>query len=188
MSLSIDELLLEVEEHMEKTVDHVQKDLRGLRTGKATPGLVDNITVEAYGGTSRLKDLAGVSVPEPRLLVIQPWDASIADAIVKAISKANIGITPVKDGKIIRMPIPELSDERRSEMKKLARKISEDGRIGIRNSRRDGNEQAKKSQKSSDITEDEKRRSEKEIQDLTDNYIKKIDTVLQSKEKELEEL
>ena len=186
--MSTDEFLLEIEEHMDKTVGHVQGDLRGLRTGKATPGLVDNITVEAYGGTSRLKDLAGISAPEPRLLVIQPWDASIADDIVKAISKANVGITPMRDGKIIRMPIPELSDERRSEMKKLARKIAEEGRVAVRNSRRDGNEKAKKALKDGDITEDDKRHFENEVQELTDKYIKKIDAAVAAKEKELEEL
>lgn len=181
-----EDLLLNTEENMEKSVNHLSKDLNGLRSGKASPSLVDGIQVDAYGSTTRLKDLAGINAPEPRMLVIQPWDASIIDDIVKAIGKANIGITPLKDGKIIRIPIPELSEERRAELKKQARKLAEDARVGVRNVRRDSNDKLKKFEKSSDITEDDKRDAEKEVQTLTDKYIGKIDLLLKEKEDELE--
>jgi len=182
----IDDLLLEIEEGMENTLSHYLKELSGLRTGKASPALVDSIQVEAYGSVTRLKDIAGISAPEPRLLVVQPWDPGVVDSVIKAIAKANIGITPLKDGKIIRIPIPELSAERRGDLKKLAKKMAEEGRIGIRNLRRDANDKIKKNQKSSSITEDERHSAEKEIQDLTDKFIQKIDASLEKKETELE--
>ncbi|EKD89774.1 MAG: Ribosome-recycling factor [uncultured bacterium] len=186
MTFSLDKFTSDLNNNMEKTFAHTQKELSGLRTGKASPNLVNEIPIEAYGSTSRLKDLAGISAPEPRLLVIQPWDGSIIDDIVKGVSKANIGITPIKDGKIVRIPIPELSDQRRSEMKKLAGKIAEENRIAMRNVRRDANEAIKKHLKNSEITEDVKHTAEKLIQTATDKYIAKIDSALKDKEKELE--
>jgi ribosome recycling factor len=177
----------ETEQSMEKALGHVAKELSGLRTGKATPSLVDSILVEAYGGNTRLKDVAGISAPEPRLLIVQPWDISIMDNIVKAIGKANVGVTPMKDGKIIRIPIPELSAQRREELKKLGKKMAEEGRVAVRNVRRDINEKIKKHQKDSKITEDQKHHLEKRVQDTTDKYIKKIDTALENKEKELDQ-
>ncbi len=188
MDFSSDVVIKEIEISMSKTIEHAIKELSGIRTGKASSNLVNDIQVAAYGGTSRLKDIAGVSAPEPRLLVIQPWDPSILDDIVKAIAKANIGIAPVKDGKIIRMPIPELSDERRGEMTKLARKIAEENKVAIRNIRRDHNEKIKKMQKSSEITEDIRHDIEADIQRLTDKYISQIDSSLQAKEKELDSM
>lgn len=178
--------ILDISEKMDKAVSHVLKEFAGLRTGKASPSLVDSIMVEAYGSRSRIKDVAGISAPEPRLLVIQPWDQSILDAVSKAISKANIGITPIVDGKIIRIPIPELSSERREEMKKIARKMAEESRIGVRNIRREGNDAVKALLKDSKITEDDKKSLELEIQELTDKHIAKIDNALSDKEKELE--
>ena len=185
MEFSVTNFIKEIDASMLKTVEHTIKEFSGIRTGKASTNLVNDIMVSAYGGTSRIKDIAGVSAPEARLLVVQPWDPSVLDEVVKAISKANIGITPVKDGKIVRVPIPELSDERRNEMAKLAKKIAEDNRIAIRNIRRDYNEKAKKMQKASEITEDLRHDAEKEIQKLTDKYIAQIDSALQIKEKEL---
>jgi len=188
MDFSASGLIKEIEVFMSKTIEHAVKELSGIRTGKASPNLVNDIQVAAYGGISRLKDIAGVSAPEPRLLVIQPWDPSILDEIIKAIAKANIGITPLKDGKIVRMPIPELSDERRSEMTKIAKKIAEENKVAIRNIRRDYNEKIKKMQKSSEITEDVRHDVEADIQKLTDKYISNIDSSLQAKEKELDSM
>lgn len=188
MEFSLNHFEKEIDEVMHKTLTHTVKELSGLRTGKASPNLVNDIAVEAYGSISRLKDLAGISAPEPRLLVIQPWDPSVIDAIVKGISKANIGITPIKDGKIVRIPIPELSDERRNDMKKLAKKIAEDNRISVRNLRRDANEKLKKMLKSSEVTEDTKHDAESKVQKLTDKYIALIDNALKDKEKELDSI
>ena len=184
----LDNYIKELEKSMEKTFAYFLKEFSGLRTGKASPNLVEELQVEAYGGFSRLKDVAGIAAPEPRMLIVQPWDVSIIDSIVKAISKANIGITPVKDGKIIRLPIPELSQERRNEMKKLAKKIAEENRVAVRTLRRDANEKIKKMQKDSQITEDLKSQGEKKVQDLTDKTIQKIDHALKDKENELDKI
>ncbi len=186
MDSGFDGVIRGMEADMEKAASHLAKELAGLRSGKASPSLVEGVNVEAYGGQSRLKDMAGISAPEPRLLVVQPWDPSIMDAIVKAIGKANIGVTPVKDGKIIRIPIPELSEERRAEMKKLAKKLSEEGRVAVRNVRREANDKIKKLLKDSAITEDQKKQAEELVQKKTDQYIHKIDGTLSQKEKELD--
>jgi ribosome recycling factor len=146
---------------------------------------VENIQVEAYGATMRLRELAGISTPEPRLIVIQPWDASVVQAVVKAIQTSAVGVNPVVDGKIIRIPIPELDKERRQQLDKLVKKLAEDGRVAIRNERRHGMEGVRKLQKDGKITEDALTDSEKEIQNKTDEYIKEIDTVLGHKEKEI---
>jgi ribosome recycling factor len=133
----------------------------------------------------RLKEVAGISTPEPRLIVVQPWDATLVQAIDKAIQKSELGINPVVDGKIIRIPIPQLDQERRRELDKVVKKLAEDGRVAIRNERRHGIDQAKKLQKEGKITEDELKHGEKEVQNKTDEYIKEIDTVLAHKEKEI---
>jgi len=184
-NVSITELLDYVEEHMMKAVDHLKNELAGIRTGKASPALVENIMVEYYGTSTRLKELAGITAPEPRLLVIQPWDPSSVSAIEKAILGSKIGISPVNDGKIIRLPIPELSEERRNSLVKQVRSLAEDNRVAIRNVRRDGNEIAKKAQKNSEITEDDLKGMLEKIQKLTDDYIKEVDDIVAKKEKEL---
>jgi ribosome recycling factor len=183
--MTLQELLDEMEEKMTKTLEFVRNEFATVRTGKASTSLVENIQVEAYGTRMRLRELAGISTPEPRLIVIQPWDASIVQAVVHAIQKSELGINPVVDGKIIRIPIPELDAERRKELDKLVKHMAEEGRIAIRNERRHAIEQAKKLQKEGKITEDELRHAEKDIQRKTDEYIKEIDTVLQHKEKEI---
>ena len=183
--MAADEVLLETEEKMEKSSKKVSDDFATVRTGKASPALVENIRVDCYGTSMRLKELAGITAPEPRMVMIQPWDAANVDPIRKAIEEANIGIAPLVDGKIIRLPVPELSEDRRKELVKLIRKMTEDGRISIRHSRRDGMDQVKKMQKEGKLTEDELRQAEKEIQNLTDSYTKKIDKLLESKESEL---
>lgn len=178
-------LLDHVEEHMMKATEHLKNELTGIRTGKASPALVENISVDYYGTSTRLKELAGITAPEPRLLVIQPWDPSSVSAIEKAILGSKIGISPVSDGKIIRLPIPELSEERRNTLVKQVRTLAEESRITIRNVRRDGNEIAKKAQKNSEITEDELKVMLEKIQKLTDDYIKEVDQIVDKKEKEL---
>jgi ribosome recycling factor len=174
-----------VEEHMMTAIEHMKNEFSAVRTGKASTALVENICVDYYGTSTRIRELAGITAPEPRLLVIQPWDPSSVSAIEKAILASNIGISPVGDGKIIRLPIPELSEERRKSLVKHVHSIAEDTKVVIRNARRDGNETVKKAQKNSEITEDELKWAQDEIQKLTDNYTKQVDDILSKKEKEL---
>lgn len=170
---------------MIKSLDVVIHEFSGVRTGKASSALVENLPVEAYGGQMRLRELAGITTPEPRVIVVTPWDASMLHPIEKAIQKSNLGINPAIDKKIIRLVLPDLSQERRQELTKLVHKLSEDGRVSIRHVRRDAIESLKKEAKASSITEDEQKTTEKEIQKLTDEYIGKIDQQLAAKEKEL---
>ena len=184
----IDEVLLETEDKMDKTVQFLQQELTGLRTGKANPALVDNITVDYYGTPTRLRDISNISTPEPRLIVINPFDPSSLGLIEKAIVAANIGITPMNDGRLIRVPIPELSEERRKNMVKMAGRITEEQRVSVRNIRRDSNEQIKSLQKNGDITEDERDSALEQIQQSTDEHIKKMDSMLTAKEKDIMEV
>ena len=186
-AVDITELMDFIEEHMMKTEDSLKNNFAAIRTGKASPSLVENIQVDYYGTPTRLRDLAGINAPEPRLLVIQPWDRSALALIEKAILSSNIGITPMNDGKLLRLPIPELSQERRAALSKQAKAETEDAKVALRNIRRDANEIAKKAQKDSEITEDDLKRIEKDVQDITDNACKEIDNIAAKKEKELME-
>ncbi len=188
ISASIGELLDTLEEHMMAAEEAMKKDFSGYRTGKASPSLVENIPVEYYGAMTRIRDIASINTPEPRLLVIQPWDPTAVAAIEKAIQVANIGISPVSDGRLVRLPIPELSEERRAGLAKQVKARSEDARIAIRGIRREGNEIAKKAQKGSEITEDELKTYLERIQKLTDEYIAAVDKDTEDKEKELMKL
>lgn len=183
--MALDDILLEAEEKMTKTEQVVQHEFAGLRTGRASPVLVENIMVEAYGSHMRIRELAGITTPEPRVLVIQPWDAATVHPIEKAILKSSLGVTPAVQGKIIRLVLPELSEERRHEMVKVVRKMTEDGRVAVRHVRRDAIEAAKKEGKAGGVTEDQVEVAEKEIQKLTDQYIAKLDGHLAAKEKEI---
>jgi ribosome recycling factor len=183
--MALDDILLEAEEKMIKTDGVVQHEFSGIRTGKASPVLVENIVVEAYGSQMRIRELAGISTPEPRVLAIQPWDASTVHAIEKAIMKSSLGVTPTVQGKLIRLVLPELSQERRQEMVKVVRKLAEDGRVAVRHVRRDALEAAKKESKAGGVTEDQLEVAEKDIQKLTNDYIAKIDANLTAKEKEI---
>src|SRR6266404_5598628 len=183
--MPINDILLEAEDKMQKTEEVVQHEFSGVRTGKASPGLVENITVEVYGSQMRIRELAGITTPEPRMLVIQPWDASTLHAIEKAIQKSNLGLNPAVDKKFIRIVLPELSQERRQEFIKIVKKMAEDGRVAIRHVRRDALEQLKKDAKAGGVTEDQVEVAEKEVQKLTDQYIGKIDTHVEHKEKEI---
>lgn len=184
--MTIDDILLEAEEKMQKTEQVVIHEFAGVRTGKASPALVENVMVEAYGTQMRLRELAGITVPEPRMLVIQPWDVNMLHPIEKAIQKANLGLNPSIDRKIIRIVIPELSQERRVEFIRIARKMAEDGRVAIRHVRRDAIEHIKKlAKQEGGISEEDVEHAEKEVQKLTDDYIAKIDAHLSHKEKEI---
>lgn len=185
MSANINELMDYLEEHMMKTLDHMQSEFAGIRTGKASPALVENISIDYYGTPTKLRELAGITTPEPRLLVIQPWDPKSVGTIEKTLIASNLGISPVSDGRVIRLPIPELSEERRLQLAKQVKGMAEDSRVAIRNIRREGNEVAKKAQKNSEITEDDLKDMLNDIQELTDNYIKAVDDALDAKEKEL---
>ena len=183
--MDLDDILLEAEEKMTKTEQIVQHEFAGLRTGRASPVLVENISVEVYGSHMRIRELAGITTPEARVLMIQPWDLSTVHPIEKAILKSNLGVTPTVQGKIIRLVLPELSQERRHEMVKIVHKKAEDGRVAIRHVRRDSNEAVHKEKKAGGIAEDQIEGAEKEIQKLTDQYIGKIDAHLAAKEKEI---
>lgn len=170
---------------MNNTVDALKKRFDSVRTGKASPALVEGVMVDYYGSQTRLKDIAAISAPEPRLLKIQPWDINAVNAIQKAIQASGLGITPVTDGKVIRLPIPELSEERRNDMTKQVKKFAEESRVEIRNARRDANEAIKEAKKKSEITEDEQKSQIDQIQKLTDKMIEKVDAILAEKQAEL---
>ena len=181
ISLLFDEL----EERMMKSEEALTEKLSGIRTGKASPALVENITFEFYGAQTRIRDAAGISTPEPRLLVIQPWDGNALKNIEKALLGSNIGITPLNDGKTLKLPIPALSEDRRKDLAKQAKAAVEDAKVALRNIRRDGNEAVKKAQKASEITEDESKKMTEDVQKLLDRYIAGMDKMLAEKEKEL---
>jgi ribosome recycling factor len=183
--MTLDDFLLEAEDKMNKTEQVVVSEFAGVRTGKASPALVENITVEVYGAQMRIRELAGITTPESRTLAIQPWDANSLHPIEKAIQKANLGLTPSVQGRTIRIFFPELSQERRQEFVKIIRKMAEDGRVAIRHVRRDAMDQLKKHAHDSGVTEDDEKTAEKELQKLTDEYTAKIDQHLAHKEKEI---
>ncbi|WP_442852907.1 ribosome recycling factor [Bacillus sp. OxB-1] len=178
----------QAKDRMSKAVDAYTRQLASIRAGRASASLLDRITVPYYGAPTPLNQMAGISVPEARLLVIQPYDKSVLGEIEKAILKSDIGITPTNDGNIIRLAIPALTEERRKELAKEVKKEAEDAKIAIRNIRRDANDDFKKLEKSGDITEDDLHRNGEEIQKLTDSYIEKIDEIAKNKENEIMEI
>ncbi len=180
-----DEIMLEAEAAMEKGFDYLQHEFASVRTGKASPAIVENIDVEAYGAQMKLKQLALITTPEPRLLVIQPFDASTTKDIERAIKESKIGINPIVDGKIIRLPIPALSEERRKDLVKSVKQMAEEARVRVRSTRREGIDGLKKAQKEGAISEDQLGSFEKEIQKLTDQYGKKIDDAFAAKEADI---
>jgi ribosome recycling factor len=183
--MAMDDFLLDAEDKMSKTEQVVVNGFVGVRTGKASPALVENIIVEVYGAQMRVRELAGITTPESRTLTIQPWDVNSLHPIEKAIQKSNLGLTPSIQGKAIRLFFPELSQERREEFVKIVRKMAEDGRVAVRHVRRDAMDQMKKHAHDSGTTEDDVKHAEKELQKLTDDYIGKIDQHLSHKEKEI---
>lgn len=183
----IDDILLDAEERMSKSVDAFGNDLIKIRTGRATPGLVDGIKVEYYGSEVPLKQVATISIPDPRTIAIQPWEKNLTPIIEKAILKSDIGITPNNDGNFVRLNIPDLTGERRKDLVRMVKKIAEEFRVAVRNVRRDANDQLKKAEKASDISEDDLKRSLDQVQELTNEYIEKVDKLLQKKEEEIME-
>lgn len=184
----IDEILGEADGRMGKSLVAFERELAGIRTGKATTALLDAVKVECYGQVMPLNQVASISVPESRLLLVQPWDRTIVSDVEKAIHKSDLGLVPNTDGNVIRLAIPPLTEERRHDLVKIVRKHAEEARISIRNIRRDANENLKGTQKKGDISEDDSRMAMDRVQDLTDDYIGKIDDSLQAKEEEIMEV
>ncbi len=184
----IAEVLQDAEERMQKAVDALQRELKTLRAGRATPALLDKVVVDYYGAPTPLNQMANISAPEARLLVVQPWDKNVVKDVEKALLKSDLGLTPNSDGAIIRLAIPELTQDRRRELVKVVKKKAEEARVSIRNIRREANDDLKELEKEKEISEDEFHRSQDEVQKLTDNYVKKVDGVLQSKEEEIMEV
>ncbi|OQX62280.1 MAG: ribosome recycling factor [Desulfococcus sp. 4484_241] len=178
----------EVREKMSKTVEKFKNELKKVRTGRASLALLDGITVDYYGTPTPLNQLASLSVPESRLIVIQPWDAGSIKDVEKAILQANIGLTPSNDGKVIRLTVPPLTEERRKEIAKRVHQMAEDYKVAVRNVRRDANETLKQMKKDGDISEDDAFSGKDKIQEITDSYIKQIDEVFKAKEKEILEI
>lgn len=183
--MDTDEVMLEMEDGLDKTMAHMAQELASVRTGKASPALVENIMVEAYGAHMRLREVANITTPEARLIVIQPFDTSTIGAVEKAIKESRIGINPVSDGRLLRLPVPELTQERRDQLVKQSRGIAEETRVAIRAHRRTAIDAFKKAQKDSEISEDDLRRLEKDVQDLHDKYIAKVDSSLDEKVKDI---
>ncbi len=184
----MDQLLKQSEERMKKSVHALEEEFNTIRTGRASASLFDRIKVEYYGNATPLNQVATISVPEARLVVIQPWDKAVISDIEKAIQKSELSVNPMNDGKVIRINIPPLTEERRKEFAKVAKNMAEQARVAVRNIRRDANDDLKKQQKNGDLSEDEAKRGEDEIQKLTDRFVEEINRVLETKEKEILEI
>lgn len=184
----LDDIYAEADERMNKVINAFQRELATLRAGRATPVLLDRIEVDYYGAITPLNQMAGITAPESRLLVIQPWDKQSLKDIEKAILKSDLGLTPTNDGNVIRLSIPQLTEERRKDLVKFVRKKAEESKVSIRNIRRDANESVKQLEKTSDISEDERRRAQDYTQEITDKKIVEIDEALDLKEKEMMEV
>ncbi len=185
--MAADEILMEVEENMETAVDYLRKEFRGIRTGRASAGLVDHIKVDYYGSPTDLRQLATISTPDASLIVIKPFDPSSTKEIERAINAANIGITPASDGKLIRLAVPPLSGERRQQISGQLKKMAEASRVTIRNARRDGNKLVDQQEKDGDLTEDEAVKAREDIQKLTSDYEAKVTQLLDAKTTEIQE-
>jgi len=185
--MAIKDILHETEDKMKKTFLAVKREFAEVRTGRASPGMVEGVLVDYYGTKTAIKQLATISTPEPRLIVIHPWDASIITQVEKAILQSNLGLTPNNDGKVIRITIPHLTDERRQGLGKIVKSIAENGRVSLRTARRDANESLKQLEKSKEIAEDERFKSQDEVQKLIDKYIAQVEEALEAKEKDIRE-
>lgn len=182
------ELVTQTDDKMKKSIEVLKHDLTAVRTGKASPALLDSIKVDAYGSPMGLAQVASISAPQPRLLVVQPWDKSLLSAVLKAIQKSDLGLNPADDGELIKVPIPALTEDRRHDLVKRVKKLAEDGRVSVRNLRREANEELKKRTKDDHVSEDDERRLQAEIQKLTDKHIASMDEIVSKKEKEILEM
>jgi len=178
----------QTKERMGNAIEAVRREFAKLRAGKASPALLEGIHVEAYGSATPLNQVGTIGAPEARLLVVQPWDKNLIGAIEKAIRTSDLGLNPSSDGSVVRIPIPALTEERRKELVKIAKQYAEEGRVSVRNARREGNDDLKKEKKAGDLTEDEEKRAHDRIQEMTNEFIKEIDEVLSAKEKEILEI
>ena len=178
----------EARAHMEKAVEAMRREFSSVRTGKASPALLDTVRVDAYGSKMPLNQVASVAAPEPRMLIVQPWDKSLMAAIEKAIQAAELGLNPANDGNVIRVPIPALTEERRKDMVKMLHKLAEEGKVAIRHARQEANKELKKKQGAHEISEDDAHRQMDEVQKMTDNFIHKVDDLLKAKEAEVLEV
>ena len=183
-----DKMLAEAEQKMKQRLEHARHEIASIRTSKATPTLLDTVKVEAYGTVSPLNQLALINAPEPRLLVVQPYDKTQVPSIMKAIQSGDLGLNPTDDGNVIRIPIPALTEERRKELVKLCGKLIEEGRVAVRQVRRDSIEDLKKKKKAGELSEDDERRAEKEMQALTDRHVTNLDELLVRKTAEILEV
>lgn len=184
----IKDIINDAEDRMKKSLEHLSKDLASLRAGRANPAMVEKLSVDYYGVNTPINQLANITVPEARLLVIQPWDKSMITDIEKAIMKSDLGINPSNDGNVIRIAIPQLTEERRKDLVKVVKKRAEEARVAVRNIRREANDMLKSSEKDKLISEDESKKGADEVQKLTDRHIKNVDSILQAKEKEIMEV
>lgn len=184
----INDIYNEMKERMTKAVEALKKEFASIRAGRASASLLDRITVDYYGVPTPIPQMASVTAPEARLLVIQPWDKNMISEIEKAIMKSDLGITPNSDGSVIRLVFPQLTQERRNELVKVVKKKGEEAKVAVRNIRRDGNEMVKELEKANEISEDESRRAQEEIQKITDGFIKNIDQIVIKKEQEIMEI
>lgn len=184
----IDNIFDQTESKMKKAIESFRNELNKIRTGKASATILDGIKVNYYGSVVPLNQAASISVPEVRLITIQPWDKSMISEIEKTILKSDLGFTPISDGHIIRLPIPPLTEERRLELVKQTKRLGEEIKVSIRNARRDGNDSLKKSEKDGTVSEDDARRGQGNIQELTDDFTKQVDELLKNKEKEIMEI
>jgi len=184
----VDKMLLEAEERMKKAIEAVRRELSGIRTGKASPALLDTIRVEAYGQQVSLKEVGQVSAPESRLLVVQPWDKSLLKAVSRAIQQAELGLNPTDDGTLIRVPIPSLTEERRRDLVKLVAKLAEEGRVHMRQVRHELNKDIKHKQDAGTLSEDDAKRLTTDVQKLTDRYVGQVDELLKKKTAEVMEV
>ena len=184
-TLEVKKILEDGKKQMSKALEATKKEFQNLRTGRASIALVEGIQVEYYNTPTPLKNVASISTPDARTIAIQPWETKIISDIEKAIQKSGLGITPLNDGKVIRMQIPSLTDERRQELSRLIKKIAEEGRVSVRNARHESLEQIRKMEKNKDIAEDISRTTQKELQRLTDSFIHQVDEALQHKEQEI---
>ncbi len=182
------EVVRDCEERMKKTLEVLRKEYSTLRAGRANPSILEKVQVDYYGTPTPLNQLANISVPESRLLAVQPWDKSIVPAVEKAILKSDLGVNPSSDGTVIRIMIPQLTQERRLELAKVIKKKAEEARVSIRNIRREGNDRVKGMEKAKTISEDDCKKGQEDIQKITDKYIKEVDRVLENKEKEIMEV
>jgi ribosome recycling factor len=183
--MPVKDIVQSAADDMKKSVEHLSQQLAKVRTGRASASLLDGVRVEYYGSPTPISQVGGISSPDARTLVVQPWDASTVGAIERAILAANLGITPQSDGQVIRISIPPLTEERRKDIVKQCKKTAEEAKLAVRNVRRDANEELKKAEKSEHFSEDERKRGEEDVQKHTDRYIKEIDDVLAAKEKEV---